>query len=211
VAWRGLYAILDPAFCRGRDPLHVAQEILRGGCGVLQLRAKDRTPEQLEPLARALARRCADAGVPFVVNDLPALARDVGAAGVHLGQTDMPLASARALVGESLRIGLSTHDLAQARAAAASGADVIGFGPVFATTSKPDADPVVGVAGLRAACAAVPVPVVAIGGIALHNAAEVAAAGAPLAAAISALCQADDPAAAAGALHRALLQADARA
>jgi thiamine-phosphate pyrophosphorylase len=204
--WRGLYAIVDPALCRGRPPLLVADAILAGGCAVLQLRAKELPQTELEPLAHALAERCRAADVPFVVNDSPELARAVGAAGVHLGQTDMAIASARAIVGDASVIGVSTHDLAQAHAAEAGGADLIGFGPVFATTSKRDPDPVVGLSGLRAACAAVRVPVVAIGGVTLSNAAAVAAEGASLGAAIAALCQAEDPAAAARAMHRALRQ-----
>lgn len=201
---RGLYAIVDPAFCRGRDPRAVAAAILAGGCAVLQLRAKSLDDASLASLAHALARQCADAGVPFVVNDRPDLALRVGAAGVHLGQGDMPVEQARALVGETLAIGLSTHGLGQAGEAQARGADLIGFGPVFATASKPDAEPVVGLDRLRAACSAVAIPLVAIGGVTLENVTQVAAAGAPMAAAISALCAADDPSAVARAMHAVL-------
>jgi thiamine-phosphate pyrophosphorylase len=203
-AARGLYAIVDPEFCRGRDPLQVAELILSGGCAALQLRDKRASDAELEPLARAMRALCERHDVPFVVNDRPELALQVAAAGVHVGQTDMPVERVRALCGARLAIGVSTHDLAQARAAEVRGADLIGFGPIFATASKTDASPVVGLHGLHAACAAVRIPVVAIGGIAVHNARAVSAAGAPLAAAISALCSADSPRDAAAQLHAAL-------
>ncbi|MFI5308303.1 MAG: thiamine phosphate synthase, partial [Polyangiales bacterium] len=96
---RGLYAIVDPAACRGRDALDVAEAILRGGCAVLQLRAKRLEPSALESLAHGLRRLCNEADVPFVVNDDVALGLRVGADGVHLGQDDMPLAHARVLLG----------------------------------------------------------------------------------------------------------------
>src|SRR5438067_322394 len=99
--WRGLYAIVDPAFCRGRDPRVVAAAILQGGCTALQLRVKQVAEVALEPLARDLRAMCRAAGVAFVVNDDPALALRVGADGVHLGQDDLPLEAARAIVGDA--------------------------------------------------------------------------------------------------------------
>ena len=201
---RGLYAIVDPDFCRGRDPFAVAEAILEGGCAVLQLRAKRGTDDDWVALAHALQARCARSEVPFVVNDRVELALRAGAAGLHLGQTDMPIEQARELFGPAVAIGVSTHDLQQARDAAARGADLIGFGPVFATASKADASPVVGLSGLRAACAAVAIPVVAIGGVDEQNAHAVAATAAPMGAAISAICGAADPAAVAARLHAAL-------
>jgi thiamine-phosphate pyrophosphorylase len=125
---------------------------------------------------------------------------------VHLGQDDLPLAEARALAGGRL-LGCSTHSLAQARAAVASGADVIGFGPIFETRSKLRPDPCVGLEGLREVARAVSCPVVAIGGITLQQAGQVALAGATYAAAIGALCGAESPSEAARALHTALVAA----
>jgi thiamine-phosphate pyrophosphorylase len=201
---RGLYAIVDPELCRGRDPLAVAAQILSGGCAVLQLRSKLVSEAEPEPLARRMLALCRARGVPFVINDHPALALAVSADGVHLGQTDMAIERARALCGDRLAVGLSTHNLEQARDAQARGADLIGFGPVFATSSKRDHDPVVGLDGLQAVCSAVRIPVVAIGGVALANAAELARTGAALAAAISAVCGAESPEEAARALHAVL-------
>jgi thiamine-phosphate pyrophosphorylase len=197
---RGLYAIIDPEACR-QSPLATAEAVLRGGCAVLQLRAKQLTDGDFLDLARAIVRACRTAGVPFVVNDRVGLVRELGADGVHVGQTDMPIEEVRARVGPDVWIGLSTHSLAQAKDAESRGAQLIGFGPVFATKSKLDHDPVVGVGGVRAVCGAVKIPVVAIGGITEANAVAVAGAGVPLAAVISAVCSAADPERAARQLH----------
>jgi thiamine-phosphate pyrophosphorylase len=199
----GLYAIVDPEHCAGRDPLWVASEILHGGCAALQLRAKQLTDRALLALARALAERCAEHGVPFWLNDRLDLGVLCGASGVHLGQDDVPLEDARRVLTRGA-LGLSTHDLAQAVDAASRGADVIGFGPIFPTRSKLRPDPCVGLDGLREVCAAVSVPVIAIGGIELAHAGELARAGASYAAAIGAVCRATDPRVAARALHEAL-------
>jgi thiamine-phosphate pyrophosphorylase len=197
---RGLYAIIDPEACR-QSPLATAEAVLRGGCAVLQLRAKQLTDGDFLDLGRALVRACRTAGVPFVVNDRVALVRELGADGVHVGQTDLPIEEVRAQVGPGVWVGLSTHSLAQAKDAERRGAQMIGFGPVFATKTKPDHEPVVGVEGVREVCSAVKIPVIAIGGITEANAAIVAASGAPLAAVISAVCSAADPERAARQLH----------
>jgi len=200
---KGLYAIVDPEHCLGRDPLWVASEILHGGCAALQLRAKTLPDRVGLSLARALSARCQDHGVPFWMNDRVDLGLLSDAQGVHLGQGDLALPDARRLFPRAL-LGLSTHDVAQARLAAAQGADVIGFGPIFTTTSKLRPDPCVGLDGLRAVCDAVDIPVIAIGGIELTHAAQIAATGASYAAVISAVCRASDPREAARALHDAL-------
>jgi thiamine-phosphate pyrophosphorylase len=189
---RGLYAIIDPEACR-RPPLAVAEAVLRGGCAALQLRAKRFTDAEFLALGRELVRACRTVGVPFFVNDRVALVGELGADGVHVGQTDLAVEEVRRVVGPGVRIGVSTHSMAQARDAERLGADVIGFGPVFATKSKLDPDPVVGVEGVREVCRAVSIPVIAIGGITELNAAEVAGAGVSLVAVISAVCAADEP------------------
>ncbi|HEX7479308.1 MAG TPA: thiamine phosphate synthase [Polyangiales bacterium] len=200
----GLYAIVDPEHCAGREPLWVAEAILRGGCAALQLRAKRLGEAELRTLGRALQQACQRASVPLFVNDHVWLARELGAQGVHLGQDDLPVAEARRLLGSSVMIGLSTHSLAQAHAAEVAGADLIGFGPVFATQTKARAELVVGLAQLAEVCRAVSIPVVAIGGITLDTAQDVAQTGVQLAAAISALCGAVDPEQAAARMHQAL-------
>lgn len=199
---RGLYAIVDPDRCAGRDPVAVAHAILRGGCAVLQLRAKRLADGPRLALARQLGVVCRAAGVPFVVNDRVDLALLADADGVHLGQDDVTPPEARRIVGR-MQIGVSTHSLAQALDAVRNGADLIGFGPVYETLTKDDPDPVVGIAELRQVCTQVRVPVVAIGGITRDRARECAAAGATLVAAISAVCGAEDPETAARQMHAA--------
>ena len=206
---RGLYAIVDPELCRGRQPLAIAEQILSGGCAVLQLRSKRIDPAALEPLARDLRALCLSRGVPFVINDHVALALRVGADGVHLGQGDLPIEQAR-MLAPGLAIGLSTHSAEQARDAQARGADLIGFGPIFATASKRDPDPVVGLDQLHAVCAEARIPVVAIGGITAANARDVARTGAAMGAAISALCAADAPAEAAAQMQALLIGGSGR-
>lgn len=198
--WRGLYAIIDVEACGARSVVETAQAVLAGGCAVLQLRAKRVQAHELRTLALSLRELCSDAQVPFVLNDCVALAAELGADGVHLGQHDMAIARARQLA-PSAAIGLSTHSRAEVQRAATLGADVIGFGPVFATSSKDNPDPVVGVAALAAIVAESTVPVIAIGGIDLTNIDQVAATKVPLVACIGALCKAVDPRAAAAALH----------
>lgn len=201
VATRGLYAILDPAHVRGRDPLAVAEEVLEGGAAVLQLRAKTLADRELLALASEVRLLCNRAGVPFVVNDRADVARLVDADGLHLGQDDLPLLAARRVVG-SMPIGRSTHSIRQALMAASEGSDLIGFGPVYATGTKENADPVVGVAELAEVVRAVSIPVVAIGGITAARMPEVLRTGVPLVAMISAVIGADDPRSAARALHQ---------
>ncbi len=200
---RGLYAILDVEACAGREPVAVARAILRGGCAVMQLRSKRLGDAERLGLARELRALCAAAGVPFVMNDRADLAVLSGADGLHLGQDDVAIEDARRIVGR-MRVGVSTHSLAQARDAAARGADLIGFGPVYPTRTKDKPDEVVGITGLHDVCAQVSVPVVAIGGVTLERAGACAAAGASLVAAISAVCGAEDPEGAARALHAAV-------
>jgi thiamine-phosphate pyrophosphorylase len=199
-SWRGHYAIVDPEHAPG-GVLETARAILAGGCAVLQLRFKGSDDAEHLRLARALKGLAAEAGVPFVVNDRVDIALLAEADGLHLGQDDLPVAEARKLFDGP--IGLSTHDLDQARDAVRLGADLIGFGPVFTTSSKEKPDPVVGLDGLGAVCAELGLPVVAIGGLTPERAAQAHRAGAPLVAAIGAVSLAADVRAAAEAMHRA--------
>lgn len=190
---KGLYVIIDPEHCAGRDPRWVCEQALGGGAVLVQLRDKRLADGALLALARELRALCHAAGVPFWLNDRPDLALLCEADGLHLGQDDLPPGEARRVVGE-LALGLSTHSPAQVQSARGQGLSLIGFGPVFDTRSKLRPDPAVGLAGLAAACALVPeLAVVAIGGISLANAAQLAESGARYAAVISAVCGADDP------------------
>jgi len=188
----GLYAILDlDVLARaGRDVLPFAERVLAAGAlAAVQLRAKSASAGEALAVARALAPLCARAGVPFYVNDRPDLALLAGATGVHVGGDDLPVADVHRF-GPSLRVGCSTHTLDELDAGLATGADYVAFGPVFATLTKRDASPVTGLAALAEVsrrCAARVIPLVAIGGVTLDNAARVRDAGATAAAVISAL------------------------
>jgi thiamine-phosphate pyrophosphorylase len=138
------------------------------------------------------------------VNDRVDVAQAVGADGAHLGQEDLPLADARAILGPDKLIGISAHNLKQALEADAGGADYIGFGPIFPTSTKEHPDPIVGLTGLREVRAKVRLPIVAIGGITTKNVSEVVAAGADCCAVISAVLAAPDPPAALAELIKAI-------
>jgi thiamine-phosphate pyrophosphorylase len=202
---RGFYAIVDPDYCQGRDPVRVARAILDGGCAAMQLRAKNLSDQALVLLGKELTALCREAKALFFLNDRPDIALVVGADGVHLGQDDMSLEDARLVVRDKL-IGISTHSPEQADRAAAEGADLIGYGPVFQTHTKKASAPTVGLQGLAAVCRRAQTPVVAIGGITLETISGVINAGAPLVAAIRAVCSAPDPGQAARQLHLEVLR-----
>ena len=146
--------------------------------------------------ARVLRQAASEAGSLFIVNDRCDLAMAVNADGVHLGQDDLPVAYARTLLGPDKIIGLSTHDMAQVRAAEIARPNYIGFGPIYSTSTKADHDPVVGLQGLAAARALTTLPIFAIGGITAESAGDVIAAGADGVAVISAILNASDSTAA---------------
>jgi thiamine-phosphate pyrophosphorylase len=208
VSWAGaaagLYAIVDPAHTGRWAPLELAEALLSGGCAVLQYRDKRADDRARLALARELRERAARAGVPFVVNDRADLALLCRADGLHLGQDDLPISDARRVVGRMV-VGRSTHDDAQAHRASLEDHDLLGFGPVFPTTSKENPDAVQGLEGLARARSISDKPLVAIGGIDLDTAGRVAATGVRLAAVIGALARSDDPQATARALHEALI------
>jgi len=186
-----LYAIVDP-LDTGRDPTDLAAAMLDGGAHLLQLRWKRATTRELLAAAESIRALTRGHGALFLVNDRPDVARAVDADGVHLGQDDLPVAAARRVLGEGRLIGVSTHDVAQAVAADAAGADYIGVGPVFTTASKANALAARGLTLVTDVRAAVRCPIVAIGGIDAARAADVRRAGADSIAMIGALVRADD-------------------
>jgi thiamine-phosphate diphosphorylase len=197
-----LYVVLDrgPAGgwrgpAGGRDLGQLLEAVLAGGCRVVQLREKTMPLGDLYPLARALQRRCREAGCLFIVNDRVDLALAVDADGVHVGQEDLPAREARRLLRAGMILGVSTHDEDQARRARDDGADYVAVGSMYPTGSKPGFR-LVGPALLGRVRPEIPVPLVAIGGITVDNVAEVIRAGADAVAVISAVCAAPDPAAA---------------
>lgn len=190
-----LYAIVDP-LDTGRSALDLAATMLAGGARVLQLRLKDATAAELLGMARSLLALARPAGALVIVNDRPDVARAAGAHGVHLGQTDVPVAVARAILPAGALVGVSTHDPAEAMRATAAGADYLGVGPLYPTGSKPDARPARGPELVRTVRAVTPLPLVAIGGITPQTAPAARLAGADAVAMIAALVRAPDVAAA---------------
>ena len=190
-----LYVILDRGAAGGRDLGQLLDAVLAGGCRVVQLREKTMPLSDLYPVARALQRRCREAGCLFIVNDRVDLALAVDADGVHVGQEDLPAREARSLLRPGMILGVSTHDEGQARRARDDGADYVAVGSMYPTGSKPGFR-LVGPELLSRVRPEIPVPLVAIGGITVDNVAEVIRAGADAVAVISAVCAASDPAAA---------------
>lgn len=179
-----LYGIADLGYVRSEDLEQVVEKMLEGGVDVLQLRAKGASEEEIESYARRLIPITESAGVPFILNDHPELVPSVGAQGAHVGQDDFEVGDARWRAGRALAgevalplIGKSTHSVAQARAAIEQGADYIGFGPLFATPTKPGR-PAIGLDDIRSVQESVSVPVFCIGGIKLENLEQVLDAGA---------------------------------
>jgi thiamine-phosphate pyrophosphorylase len=186
-----LYAILDPEQTEGRATETVLRELLEGGIKLLQLRAKAMIPLDFLRLACATRALTRSYSRGLIVNDRVDIALACEADGVHLGQEDLPLHAARKLMGDRI-IGISTHSIEQAKEAEAGGADYIGFGPMYGTTTKATGYSARGLEMLRRVREAVTIPIVAIGGITEGNVTEVWQAGADSAAIISDLLGADD-------------------
>jgi thiamine-phosphate pyrophosphorylase len=172
-----LYVILD-ATVLNNSPLDCAHDLAAVGVRVLQYRDKSASARDLLETSRKLASSLNSCGASLIVNDRPDVAALAGAAGVHVGQEDLDPQQTRAVVGEEMWVGVSTHNLEQFRRAAATSADYIAVGPIFATASKANADPVVGLDFIRQVRPLTDKPIVAIGGITLDRAASVIAAGA---------------------------------
>ena len=184
------YAMVDPA--GGHEPAVLAEILLDAGARIMQLRLKDAPGRDFLAAARAVAEMCRKRGAILIVNDRVDIAILAGAHGVHLGQRDLPLDAARRIAGPAMIIGISTHNLEQARAAEAGGADYIGFGPMYPGGLRNN--PVgMGLDHLRTIRAAVKIPIVAIGGITEARVAETLAAGADAAAIITDVVTAADP------------------
>ncbi|MBV8775262.1 MAG: thiamine phosphate synthase [Deltaproteobacteria bacterium] len=176
------YAMVDPA--GGHEPVALAKILLTAGARIMQLRLKDAGSREFLAVARAIASLCRDYQAMLIVNDRADIAKLADAAGVHVGQGDLPLAAARQIVGGEKMVGVSTHTLEQARAAADDGADYIGFGAIY-TGGLKNVRNAQGLERLRELRAAVNVPIVAIGGITEATIPEVLNAGADAAAIIS--------------------------
>lgn len=183
-----LYAIADAAF---GDPVDLARELFRGGARLVQVRNKDASAREFLAQVNSILKFVPEDG-SVIVNDRADIARLAGAGGVHLGQDDLPPLPAREILSPSQIIGYSTHSLEQAVRASQLPVDYIAAGPVFPTSTKTDADPVIGLHGLREICSRVKQPVVAIGGITIENAGDVFECGAASVAVISDLLKFGD-------------------
>jgi thiamine-phosphate pyrophosphorylase len=199
-----LMLVTDPVMTRARGLVETVLAAVAGGVTIVQLRDKEAGDDALIAAARALRAALLPLGVPLIVNDRVAVALAAGADGVHIGQDDGDPAAARARLGPDALIGLSVTRAAEIGTVGAGVVDYVGLGPLFATATKADAAPALGLAGARAIAARLPVPWIAIGGIDANNAADVMAAGAAGVAVVSAICAADDPAEAAADLRRVI-------
>lgn len=197
-----LIVVTDPDCGAGREVAGVVRAALRGGAPAVQLRGKEMPACELAALARALLPETRAAGALLFVNDRVDVALAVGADGAHVGQDDLPVEATRRIAPPGFVLGVSAETPELARAAERAGADYVGTGPVYPTGSKADAGDAVGVERIAAVAAAVRLPVVGIGGIALGTAADIVRAGAVGVAVIGAVMRAEDPEAAARALVR---------
>jgi thiamine-phosphate pyrophosphorylase len=205
-----LMLVTDAAMCRDRGLVETVLAAVAGGVTVVQLRDKTCSDGEMVATARMLRARLAPLGVPLIVNDRPAVALAAGADGVHIGQGDGDPAKARAMVGRQMLLGLSVTGPRDRATVDPAVVDYVGLGPVFASATKADATPPLGLAGFRAVARELGIPVVAIGGIDAGNAGALIAAGAAGVAVVSAICAAADPRAAAAALRRAMGAPEAR-
>lgn len=182
----------------------LAERALAGGADTIQFRQKSGETREMIRVAEEIRALCAKSGATFIVNDRVDVALASGAHGVHLGQEDFPIPLARKLLGKEAIIGGSAGTLEEVRRCLEEGADYIGVGPVYPTTSKEDAGPACGLAFLEEIIKAIPLPVIAIGGLTADNALPVLRAGVFGIAVISAVCCQKDPAEAARILRRLL-------
>lgn len=179
-----IYLVTDDGCLQGRALIDCVREALEGGVTLVQYRAKTASSAEMYAEALQLKALCNSFKVPLIINDRLDIAMAVGAAGVHLGQDDLPCAAARKLLGEDYIIGVSAHNPAEAKTALQSGADYLGCGAVFGTATKADVKKL-GTDGLAAICREKGLPIVGIGGVTADNYREVRAAGADGAAIVS--------------------------
>lgn len=186
-----LYGILDLSYVDSSEAGKVARQMIDGGVDLIQLRAKARPSGEIAKIAAELHGLTAERDVPLIINDHPEIARIVLAEGVHVGQDDPAISEVREIAGPNCMVGKSTHSVDQAIRAFYEGADYIGFGPIFATPTKPDYPPI-GLSEIQRVHEAVRIPIFCIGGITLDNLVEVMEAGARRVVIVSGLLQAKD-------------------
>ena len=188
-----LYAILDSSYAPPSSWPALASQLADGGAGIFQLRAKNLTKDEILASAKILVPLLAQRGIPLILNDHPDLVVPSGASGCHLGQDDLGIPEARRLLGPSALLGLSTHSPCQAEAGQALGADYLGFGPLYATGTKPDYTPI-GPLKIREIVGKVTLPFFCIGGLNPERVSEAASFGATRVCVVSHLLLSPHPA-----------------
>lgn len=186
-----LYAILDTGYIALDEALLVARELVSAGIGILQLRAKSLPVKEVKTLGLQILPVCRDAGVPLIINDHVSVCVEIGADGVHVGQEDLSPSEVRKLIGPKCILGLSTHSVEQAEKGTKEPVDYLGFGPLFATPTKPDYVPV-GLGHVREVHQNATVPIFCIGGIKRENLSEVLSQGARRVVIVSGILQSSD-------------------
>lgn len=186
-----LYGIIDLSYVDAAEAPRVAKAMVEGGVDLIQLRGKQKSIEELVDLAGEIHGITSRASIPLIANDHVEIAVRVPLEGVHVGQDDDPVSVVRAKAGRNVVVGKSTHSLAQAFEAEREGADYIGFGPVFATPTKPDYKPI-GLTDIKQLHADFPMPIFCIGGIKLDTLEQVIAAGARRVVIVSGLLKASN-------------------
>lgn len=186
-----LYAVTNSKLPSKLPLMEQVEAALKGGITCLQLREKDLDDEAFLARAIEMQKLCKRYNVPLIINDNVKVAIQSGASGIHVGQSDMPLSEVRKLVGENMIIGVSAHNVEEAKAAEAGGADYLGVGAIYATTTKPDAT-YVPVSELKRICKAVRIPVVAIGGMERGTISKLSGTGVDGVAMVSAIFAADN-------------------
>ena len=189
-----LYLVTDRGLARGRSTLEIVKTAVQGGVTCIQLREKECSTLEFIEQALVIKDFLKSRQVPLIINDRVDVALAIEADGVHLGQTDMPLDIAKKIIGDSMIIGISAESLEDAVEAEKGGADYLGVSPIYATPTKTDTAPPLGLQGLRAIRAAVRLPLVGIGGLNRDNSAAVMENGGDGVAVVSAIVAADDPA-----------------
>jgi thiamine-phosphate pyrophosphorylase len=184
-----LYGIIDLGYVERRDGARIVEQMIEGGVDLIQLRGKEKSISELMELSAELHELTVQSFTPLIVNDYAEIARQVPIEGVHVGQDDAPIEIVRQKAAREILVGKSTHSLEQARSAQREGADYIGFGPVFATPTKPDY-PAIGLHNIRRVHAEVNLPIFCIGGINIDNLQNVIDAGAKRVVMVSALLKA---------------------
>lgn len=186
-----LYAVTDRAFSKNNNLIFQVEAALKGGATCVQLREKNLDFESFLSEAKEISALCKKFDVPFIINDNVEIALKSNASGIHIGQKDMPASKVRQIVGKNMIMGVSVHNLKEAKKAEEDGADYLGVGAMFKTSTKDDAE-IVSKNTLKAICSATSLPVVAIGGINKENIKELSKTGACGVALVSAIFSAED-------------------